>query len=101
MLKRRFPALKYDLRLKLSNTLRVIVATVVLHNIAVTLNEDEPSDDDKQLQQYVAEKRLQLLCDTDAVQAPAADIDAHTAAAAGNQQAATAVRKALIDMHFA
>jgi len=102
MLKRRFPALKYGLRLKLSNTLHVIVATVVLHNIAVTMGEDEPGDDDEQLQQYVAEKRLQLLCDMDTDdQAPAADTDAHTAAAAGNQQAATAVRRALIDMHFA
>jgi len=91
MSKRRFPALKYGLRLKLSNTLRVIVATVVLHNIAVTLGEDEPGDEDEQLQQYVAEKRLQLLCDIDTGQAPAADLDAQTAAAAGNQQAATAV----------
>jgi len=99
MLKRRFPALKYGLHLKLPNTLLVIVAIVLLQNIAVTLGEDEPEDDDKQLQQYVAEKRLQLLSHTDG-QSPAADIDAHTAAA-GNQPAATGMRRALIDMHFA
>ena len=41
MLKRRFPALKYDLRPKLANTFPVIVAIVVLHNIAVTLGGDD------------------------------------------------------------
>jgi len=97
MLKRRFPALKYGLRLKLSNTLHVIVATVVLHNIAVTLGEEEP-DDDAQLQQYVAQKRLQLMSNTDG-QSPAAEIDIHTAAA-GNTPAGTGMRRALIDMHF-
>ena len=94
ILKRRFPALKYGLRLKLSNTLRVIVATVVLHNIATTLREDEPNDDDDaQLQEYFAQRRLQLMGNTDD-HSPAADIDA------GNQPAATGMRRALIDMHF-
>jgi len=99
MLKRRFPALKYGLRLKLSNTLPVIVATVVLHNIATILGEDEPDDDDELLQQYVAEKRLQLLGHTDG-QDPSSDIDVHIAST-GNPSAATGVRRALIDMHFA
>jgi len=76
ILQRRFPALKYGLRLKLSNTLPVIVATVVVHNIAVTLGEDEPADDDDELQQYVAEKRLQLLADKSrGNQSANADID--------------------------
>ena len=96
MLKRRFPALKYGLRLKLSNTLPVIVATVILHNIAVTLGEDEP-DDDTELQQYVAEKRLKLLEDSGSHSPD--DINAHTVAT--NQPAATALRQALIDTYFA
>jgi len=95
ILKRRFPALKYGLRLKLTNTLPVIVAIVVLHNIAVTLGEDEP-DDDEELLQYIVEKRLKLLADV-GNQSPA-DIDLPTVAA--NQPAATAMRRALIDTHF-
>jgi len=41
------------------------VATVVVHNIAVTLGEDEPANDDDQLQQYVTDRRLQLLADSE------------------------------------
>lgn len=101
ILKRRFPALKYGLRLKLSNTLSVIVATVVVHNIAVTLGEDEPADDDDELQQYVAEKRLQLLADKSrGNQSASADIDPPVVAAA-NHPAATGMRRALIDNYFA
>lgn len=100
MLKRRFPALKYGLRLKLKNTLPVIVACVVLHNVAVTLGEDEPDEDDDELQQYVAEKRLQLLTDRTRNPSVDADIGQHTAAAA-NHPAATSVRRALIDEYFA
>ncbi|KAJ8959623.1 hypothetical protein NQ318_021809 [Aromia moschata] len=33
--KHRFPILKYGMRLKLNTTMVVIVATVVLHNIAI------------------------------------------------------------------
>ena len=73
----------------------VIVAIVVLHNIAVTLGEDEP-DDDEELLQYIVEKRLKLLADV-GNQSPA-DIDLPTVAA--NQPAATAMRRALIDTHF-
>ena len=93
VLKRRFPALKYGLRLKLSNTLPVIVATVVLHNIAVTLGEDEPGDDDDQLQQYAAEKRLQLLADRGAGDNQSTNADI-------NPPAATGMRRALIDSYL-
>lgn len=39
--KRRFPINAYGCRLKLDNTLIVIVATAVLHNIAQDMGEDE------------------------------------------------------------
>lgn len=42
VLKRRFPVLCYGLRCSLNNSLTVIVATAVLHNIALTMNEDNP-----------------------------------------------------------
>lgn len=43
--KRRFPVLAYGLRLKLSTSLSIIVATGVLHNIAFYMNEDDPPVD--------------------------------------------------------
>lgn len=47
--KRRFPICAYGSRLKLENTLAVIVATAVLHNIALEMGEDEPPlDEDEQ-----------------------------------------------------
>lgn len=94
MLKRRFPALKYGLRLKLSNTLPVIVATVVLHNIAVVLGDDEP-DDDQELQQYVAERRLELLADSGDY-----DLADITPPPPTNHPGATGARRALIETHF-
>ncbi|KAK5639733.1 hypothetical protein RI129_010544 [Pyrocoelia pectoralis] len=42
VLKRRFPALCYGLRCKVDTVLTVIVATAVLHNIALTMHEDIP-----------------------------------------------------------
>lgn len=62
MLKRRFPVLKYGLRLKMENTLPVIVAVVVLHNIAVTLGEVEP-DEEETLVNYMAVRRTQTVAD--------------------------------------
>jgi len=62
ILKRRFPALKYGTRLRIDNILPVVVATVVLHNIAVTVGDDEPTDDE-QLTQYMANRRQELLMD--------------------------------------
>ena len=45
ILKRRFPALKYGLRIRTENVLPVIVATTVLHNIAASLGDAEPPHD--------------------------------------------------------
>ena len=64
ILKRRFPVLKYGIRLHVDNTLPVIVAAVVLHNIALTVGDDEPGDD-QQLAEYMATRRQELLADDD------------------------------------
>jgi nuclease HARBI1 len=56
ILKRRFPCLKYGMRLKLENILPVIVATVVLHNIAIITQDIEP-DDDEELENYIVSRR--------------------------------------------
>jgi len=92
MLKRRFPALKYGMRLKLENTLRVIVATVVLHNIAVLVGDTEPGEDES-LAHHLAMKRLQMLeddYDSDTVQPPSTT----------NYPGATGIRRAIINNHF-
>jgi len=56
LLKRRFPCLKYGMRLHLDNILPVIVATVVLHNIAVLTREEDP-DDDEALEHFINNRR--------------------------------------------
>jgi hypothetical protein len=56
ILKRRFPCLKYGLRLKIDNILPVVVATVVLHNIAIMTNDQEPDDDDE-LVDFISSRR--------------------------------------------
>lgn len=43
--KRRFPCLKLGLLLKLSTIMSTIVATAVLHNIAIDIQEPDPDDD--------------------------------------------------------
>lgn len=43
--KRRFPVLALGLRLKLQTSMAVIVATAVLHNIAIDAKEEEPPQD--------------------------------------------------------
>jgi nuclease HARBI1 len=94
ILKRRFPALKYGLRLHLSNVLPVIVATVVLHNIALLMRDDEP-DDDQQLHEYMTAKRTEQLMewdDNDAAKVAPPDTAHHTGA--------NARRLAVIDSHF-
>lgn len=92
ILKRRFACLKYCLRLKLENILPVIVATVVLHNIAVMTRDDEPGDDDE-LDEYINRRRQQgLQVDYDPVE---------VMPLTGNIAAgATGVRRALIDNVF-
>lgn len=42
--KRRFPILRNGIRLQLNTILAVIVATAVLHNIAIEMNEDIPEE---------------------------------------------------------
>jgi len=63
VLKRRFPALKYGLRVKIliHHALPIIVATAVLHNITILAGEDEP-EDDEELYSFIAEQRCQGLC---------------------------------------
>nr|CAH7715984.1 unnamed protein product [Callosobruchus chinensis] len=43
--KRKFPVLAVGIRVQLATTLNIIVATAVLHNIAIDHNEDGPIDD--------------------------------------------------------
>lgn len=57
ILKRRFPALKYGMRITVEHTLPVIVAAVVLNNIALIMGEDEPPVDE-QLSSYIQRMRL-------------------------------------------
>jgi len=93
MLKRRFPCLKYGLRLKLDNTLAVIVATVVLHNIAV-MTRDADIEDDEELVEFINTKRQHgLLVDYDPVEVspPTGPVPAGS----------TGTRRALIDSVFA
>jgi len=92
LLKCRFPCLKYGLRVKLEHALPVIVATVVLHNIAVLLGDDQPPED-IQLHAHIASKRSAgLHIDYDPVQ-----VGPPTAA---NPIGATGVRRAVINGHF-
>lgn len=42
--KRRFPILSTGIRLNLETAMSVIVATAIIHNIAVELNDDFPDD---------------------------------------------------------
>jgi len=93
VLKRRFPALKYGMRLKIENVLPVIVAVVVLHNIAVIMQDDEPPDDE-QLDSYLAHKRRSgMQVDYDPVEVTPPSTNAQTGGAAG-------MRRAVIDGHF-
>lgn len=42
--KRRFPCLSMGLRVKLETTLHIIIATAILHNIAISMNDNIPDD---------------------------------------------------------
>lgn len=57
--KRRFPVVAYGLRLKINTVLAVIVATIVLHNVARDMNEPEPPIPDD-----LDEEELDYLIDT-------------------------------------
>jgi hypothetical protein len=75
--KRRFPCLSLGLRTKLENTLTIIVATAVLHNVAI--NKNDGADDFDLIQDYEnVEEEVN-----------------HDAGAGGNT-----VRRALIDTVF-
>jgi nuclease HARBI1 len=94
LLKRRFPALKYGMRLNVENTLPVIVATVVLHNIAVTLHDEEP-DDDEELHEFISSRHHERLLEWD--NDPADVVPPN----ATHQPGATGMRLAVINSHFA
>ena len=92
ILKRRFPCLKYCLRLKLKNVLPVIVATTVLHNIAVTLGVDLPPDD-ADLASFMAIKRHDMH-DTEYNEVDVLPVMNNLGLAA------TSMRQSVIDNHF-
>lgn len=89
ILKRRFPALRYGMRLKLERTLEVIVATVVLHNIAVLVGDEEP-DDDKELEALVDRRLTEQQNNNDVESDPPTEVG----------RTATGVRQALINAYF-
>lgn len=57
--KRRFPALRMTLRIKVRTALKVIIATAVLHNIATEMKDDIPQED-LLLHQYLGQRRMRL-----------------------------------------
>ncbi|CAH2013455.1 unnamed protein product, partial [Acanthoscelides obtectus] len=59
--KRRFPVLSTGLRLKLQTTLTVIVATAVLHNIAIDQNEEQPPDIPNLDENIIIMKKISVL----------------------------------------
>jgi len=94
LLKRRFPALKYGMRLDIDNILPVIVATVVLHNIAVMVGDEEP-EDDEELDEFIRNKRHDDLTEM-SINDPA-DVIPPTGL---HMAAATSMRSAIISSHF-
>ena len=93
MLKRRFPALKYGMRIRLDRVLPVIVATAVLHNIATVLGDEVPPVGDE-LHHFFATKRLIALPGDDSDDEAGATIQPAAGGAAG-------MRHAVINGHFA
>ena len=91
--KRRFPALSLGLRTKVRTSLIIIVATAILHNIAIQTREEEPPED-QELLEYLQEKRTQdrnfLMFDD--VPVPNIDVPRDGAPAA--------VRQRIVDTHF-
>lgn len=91
VLKRRFPALQYGLRVNIENVPGIIVAAVVLHNIALFMNDEEPAED-AELAELLAERRRKgIVVDFDPAEALPIQIQGSTA----NSQ-----RKSIIDTHF-
>jgi len=92
ILKRRFPALKYCMRVTVEHALPIIVAAVVLNNIALILGDDEP-DVDEQLSTYIQMMRHSgMQVDFDPVEVGPPDSAGHPGLAG--------VRQAVISSHF-
>jgi len=92
ILKRRFPALKYGMRIRVDNALPVIVAAVVLHNIAVMVGEEDPPED-QLLHQFIADKHFDDLCTNYDPTKSAPPVGVH-------QSATTSTRQSVISGHF-
>ena len=92
IIKRRFPALKYGLRVRVDHALPVIVAAVVMHNIAVMMGDDEPPEDE-QLSRHIQSIRQQGgQVDFDPVEVGPPVSDGH--------QGLSGMRQAVINSHF-
>jgi hypothetical protein len=88
----RFPALKYGLRLKMENTLAVIVATIVVNNIALMAGDQEPPPDEE-LEQFIlrlCQQGQQMNYDPVEVGPPNVQLSRDT----------NSMRQAIIDSHF-
>ncbi|PSN48038.1 hypothetical protein C0J52_09099 [Blattella germanica] len=86
--KRRFPILKLGIRSSLNTAMDIIVATAVLHNIAIDTRDEDPLQD-VTLLDYMQNKRLEYFGDV-----PVPDFR-------GDGQGAEAYRRAIIHNHFA
>jgi len=92
ILKRRFPALKYGMRVTVEHTLPIIVAAVVLNNIALILGDDEPPVDEE-LSSYIQRMRHSgIQVDFDPVEVGPPDSAGHPGLAG--------MRQAVIHSHF-
>lgn len=92
ILKRRFPALKYGIRLKLENILPVIVASVVVNNIALIAGDQEPPNDAALHQWKETQRQAGLQVNYDPVEVGPPPTPASAAT--------SSVRQAVIDLHF-
>ena len=86
--KRRFPILKLGIRSSLNTAMDIIVATAVLHNIAIDTRDEDPPQD-VTLLDYMQNKILEYFGDV-----PVPDFR-------GDRQGAEAYRRAIIHNHFA
>ncbi|PSN54684.1 hypothetical protein C0J52_01100 [Blattella germanica] len=57
--KRRFPAMRMKLCINIHTALRVIIATAVLHNLAIQMRDANPPEE-LMLHQYLAQRRVRL-----------------------------------------
>lgn len=59
VLKRRFPVLAYGCRLKIETVLNIIVATSILHNIALSDGENQPPPLPEELDEHVLNELIE------------------------------------------